>query len=77
MLKLMTILVNNKNVICCDYDDETKEVSFVIDEYWFGVTSKPNGLYKVVIANDQTGEELEVTVLTLNQLEEKMLSYCQ
>ena len=76
MLKLMGVLVNNKKVICCNYNEQTKEVSFVINDFWFGVTSKPNGLYKVGIANDQTGDELEVNVLTLNQLQNKMLSYC-
>lgn len=76
MLKLMGVLVNNKKVICCNYNEQIKEVSFVINDFWFGVTSKPNGLYKVVIANDQTGDELEVNVLTLNQLQNKMLSYC-
>ena len=76
MLKLMGVLVNNKKVICYNYNEQIKEVSFVINDFWFGVTSKPNGLYKVVIANDQTGDELEVTVLTLNQLQNKMLSYC-
>lgn len=76
MLKLMGVLVNNKKVICYNYNEQTKEVSFVINDFWFGVTSEPNGLYKVVIANDQTGDELEVTVLTLNQLQNKMLSYC-
>ena len=76
MLKLMETLVNNKKAICCNYDEQIKEVSFVINEFWFGVTSEPNGLYKVVIANDQTGDELEVNVLTLNQLQNKMLSYC-
>ena len=72
----MGVLVNNKKVICYNYNEQIKEVSFVINDFWFGVTSEPNGLYKVVIANDQTGEELEVTVLTLNQLQNKMLSYC-
>ena len=76
MLKLMGVLVNNKKVICYNYNEQIKEVSFVINDFWFGVTSKPNGLYKVVIANDQTGDELEVNVLTLNQLQNKMLSYC-
>ena len=76
MLKLMGVLVNNKKVICYNYNEQIKEVSFVINDFWFGVTSEPNGLYKVVIANDQTGEELEVTVLTLNQLQNKMLGYC-
>ena len=76
MLKLMGVLVNNKKVICYNYNEQIKEVSFVINDFWFGVTSEPNGLYKVVIANDQTGDELEVTVLTLNQLQNKMLSYC-
>ena len=76
MLKLMGVLVNNKKVICYNYNEQIKEVSFVINDFWFGVTSTQNGLYKVVIANDQTGEELEVTVLTLNQLQNKMLSYC-
>ena len=76
MLKLMDVLVNNKKVICCNYSVQTKEVSFVINDFWFGVTSTQNGLYKVVIANDQTGEELEESVLTLNQLQNKMLSYC-
>ena len=72
----MGVLVNNKKTICCNYNEQTKEVSFVINDFWFGVTSTQNGLYKVVIANDQTGDELEVTVLTLNQLQNKMLSYC-
>ena len=72
----MGVLVNNKKVICYNYNEQIKEVSFVINDFWFGVTSEPNGLYKVVIANDQTGDELEVTVLTLNQLQNKMLSYC-
>ena len=72
----MGVLVNNKKVICYNYNEQIKEVSFVINEFWFGVTIEPNGLYKVVIANDQTGDELEVTVLTLNQLQNKMLSYC-
>ena len=72
----MGVLVNNKKVICYNYNEQIKEVSFVINDFWFGVTSEPNGLYKVVIANDQTGEELEVTVLTLNQLQNKMLGYC-
>ena len=76
MLKLMGVLVNNKKVICYNYNEQIKEVSFVINDFWFGVTSEPNGLYKVVIANDQTGDELEVNVLTLNQLQNKMLSYC-
>lgn len=76
MLKLMGVLVNNKKVICYNYNEQIKEVSFVINDFWFGVTSTQNGLYKVVIANDQTGDELEVTVLTLNQLQNKMLSYC-
>ena len=76
MLKLMGVLVNNKKVICYNYNEQIKEVSFVINDFWFGVTSKPKGLYKVVIVNDQTGEELEVSVLTLNQLQNKMLSYC-
>ena len=72
----MGVLVNNKKVICYNYNEQIKEVSFVINDCWFGVTSEPNGLYKVVIANDQTGDELEVNVLTLNQLQNKMLSYC-
>ena len=76
MLKLMGVLVNNKKVICYNYNEQIKEVSFVINDFWFGVTSTQNGLYKVVIANDQTGDELEVNVLTLNQLQNKMLSYC-
>ena len=76
MLKLMGVLVNNKKVICYNYNEQIKEVSFVINDFWFGVTSTQNGLYKVVITNDQTGDELEVTVLTLNQLQNKMLSYC-
>lgn len=76
MLKLMGVLVNNKKVICYNYNEQIKEVSFVINDFWFGVTSTQNGLYKVVIANDQTGDELEESVLTLNQLQNKMLSYC-
>ena len=72
----MGVLVNNKKVICYNYNEQIKEVSFVINDFWFGVTSTQNGLYKVVIANDQTGDELEVNVLTLNQLQNKMLSYC-
>ena len=72
----MGVLVNNKKVICYNYNEQIKEVSFVINDFWFGVTSEPNGLYKVVIVNDQTGDELEVNVLTLNQLQNKMLSYC-
>ena len=71
----MDVLVNNKKVICCNYDEQIKEVSFVINDFWFGVTSTQNGLYKVVITNDQTGDALEVTVLTLTQLQNKMLSY--
>ena len=76
MLKLMETLVNNKKAICCNYDEQIKEVSFVINEFWFGVTSEPNGLYKVVIANDQTGEDLEYSILTLAELKSKMRSYC-
>ena len=72
----MGVLVNNKKVICYNYNEQIKEVSFVINDFWFGVTSEPNGLYKVVIVNDQTGDELEVNVLTLNQLQNKMLGYC-
>ena len=76
MLKLMETLVNNKKTICCNYDEQIKEVSFVINEFWFGVTSEPNGLYKVVIANDQTGEDLEYSILTLAELKSKMQNYC-
>ena len=76
MLKLMDVLVNNKKVICCNYDEQIKEVSFVVNDFWFGVTSEPNGLYKVVIANDQTGEDLEYSILTLAELKNKMRSYC-
>ena len=69
MLSLKSVLKNNKNVICFDYDEENEVISFVnkATDMLYQVQVYNNEFYMVTIMDDCSGDEICVKYFKLHE----------